>query len=81
MKKVIAKTEINLFFPEFYNSNIDDKSGKEYGWIATRFDKPYYMTLNGAKEEAKYHKSYHSESKHRIVKKTYSVSKEEIFDI
>lgn len=90
MKKQKDRDVVEFFFPEFYNNNINLKTGKVIGWIPTRFDKPRYATLRGAKQELEYHWNHSFETavdgrlveritkpKHRIVKKRYKVFAEE----
>lgn len=81
MAKKVDKDVIGLFFPQHYNSNINYKTGKEYGWIPTRCDKPYYMTLRGAIDEAEYFKKKNSNARVRVMKKMFEVFNEEEIEI
>lgn len=58
MKRSNKDESIVHYVPEFYNDNINDRTGKEYGWIPCEEFKKPYTARKWAEEAIAYRRRY-----------------------
>jgi len=58
MKRSNKEETIVHYIPEFYNAYINEKTGKEYGWIPVEYFKKPYTSFKWAIEAIEYSRRY-----------------------